>query len=234
MTHMIDVAEIVAENLDFSSTKSLKTVVYSALKKTILNGEIPAGTRINELFLCNKVSISRTPLRSALHRLHDENLLEYVPGSGMIVKGITSKDAYEIFTIRKSLDRLATITAMHEMNDHDFEEFEQIVSLMQKQGENSEELASIFTEFNEFIYSKSQLFRLRDTRENIQNYLSYFRELSVHSNDRRANAIEDHVKLYYYMKTKNEKQVELLLDEHLENALDGILSEMDRKVLQAI
>lgn len=229
MKKRTDIADIIAPNLDFNSTKSLKTTIYIALKKTILNGDIPVGTRINESMLSNRFNISRTPLRGALQRLRDEKLLEYIPDSGMIVKGITIRDAYEIFTIRKSLDRLATITAMYEMSETDFKELELIIYLMQQQDEKGGNLASLFTEFNEFIYEKSHLFRLRDTIINIQNYLSYFRELSVHSKDRRKGAIEDHTKIYYYMKMKNEKQIESLLDAHLDSALNSILNEMDKK-----
>jgi len=228
MNNKTDIAEVIELNLNFSSTKSLKTTVYLALRKTILNGKIPVGTRINESMISARFNISRTPLRGALQKLRDENLLEYVPDRGMIVKGITIRDAYEIFTIRKSLDRLATITAMYEMSEADFKELELIVYLMQQQDKVGGNLASLFEEFNEFIYEKSHLFRLRDTIANIQNYLSYFRELSVHSKDRSKGAIEDHTKIYHYMKRKDEKQVGILLDTHLDNALNSILNEMDK------
>ncbi|WP_430601953.1 hypothetical protein IGJ02_002125 [Enterococcus sp. DIV0724b] len=228
MKNKTDIAEVIEPNLNFSSTKSLKTTVYLALRKTILNGKIPVGTRINESMISARFNISRTPLRGALQRLRDENLLEYVPDRGMIVKGITIRDAYEIFTIRKSLDRLATITAMYEMSEADFKELELIVYLMQQQDKVGGNLASLFEEFNEFIYEKSHLFRLRDTIANIQNYLSYFREVSVHSKDRSKGAIEDHTKIYHYMKRKDEKQVGILLDKHLDNALNSILNEMDK------
>ncbi|EOL43614.1 GntR family transcriptional regulator [Enterococcus caccae] len=229
MKNKTDIAEVIEPNLNFSSTKSLKTTVYMALRKTILSGEIPVGTRINESMISARFNISRTPLRGALQSLRDENLLEYVPDSGMIVKGITIRDAYEIFTIRKSLDRLATITAMYKMSEADFKELDLIVYLMQQQDKVGGNLTSLFTEFNEFIYEKSHLLRLRDTIANIQNYLSYFRELSVHSKDRSKGAIEDHAKIYYYMKRKDEKQVGILLDTHLDNALNSILNEMDKK-----
>ncbi len=37
-----------------------------------------------------------------------EKLVEHVPKIGIVVKGISIKDAYEIYDIRKSLDTLAT------------------------------------------------------------------------------------------------------------------------------
>lgn len=223
----VDVAEIVASNLDFSDNRPLKFVVYTALRTTILNGEIPAGTRINESVLAHRVSISRTTLRYALQKLHKEHLLEYRSGRGMIVKGITIKDASEIFTIRKSLDCLATITAMYRMNENDFQELEQILILMNQQTENTKNLTDLFTEFNEFIYEKSQIYRLKDTMVNIQNYLTFFRGLSAQSNRRRIEAINDHQNIYLSMRNKDEEQLKQLIDQHLDAALLSILKEMD-------
>ncbi|MGM0213625.1 GntR family transcriptional regulator [Enterococcus sp. AZ109] len=222
----LDVAETVALNLDFSGTSSLKSAVYTALRTTILNGEIPAGTRINESLLSDKIRISRTTLRFALQKLHNEHLLEHSPGKGMIVKGITIKDAYEIFAIRKSLDCLAAVTAMYKMTDEDFNELEQILLLMNQHYRNTEHLSALFTEFNELIYEKSQIFRLKDTMINIKNYLSYFRDLSAHSRQRRKNAIDDHQKIYDCMKERNEKQLKLQIEHHLDAALLCIVREM--------
>lgn len=223
----VDVAEIVASNLDFSDNRPLKSVVYNALRTTILKGEIPAGTRINESVLAERVSISRTTLRYALQKLHKEHLLDYKSGRGMIVKGITIKDASEIFTIRKSLDYLATITAMYRMDESDFQELEEILILMNQQTENTKNLVNLFTEFNEFIYEKSQIYRLKDTMVNIQNYLTYFRSLSVQSNRRRREAITDHRKIYLSMRNKEEEQLKQLIDQHLDAALLSIVKEMD-------
>lgn len=222
-----DIAETVALNLDFSGRTPLKAAVYTALRTTILNGEIPAGTRINESFLSDKVRISRTTLRFALQKLHKERLLEHSPGKGMIVRGITRKDAYEIFAIRKSLDCLAAVTAMYKMTDEEFDELEQILVFMGQQPGKDDRLAELFTEFNEFIYEKSRIFRLRDTLINIQSYLSYFRDLSAHSQRRRKDAIEDHLKIFCCMKQRNEEQLKLQIEQHLDAALLSIVKEMD-------
>ncbi|MBO1305100.1 GntR family transcriptional regulator [Enterococcus sp. 669A] len=219
-----DIAETVALNLDFTGRTPLKVAVYTALRTTILNGEIPAGTRINESVLSDKVRISRTTLRFALQKLHKERLLEHSPGKGMIVRGITRKDAYEIFAIRKSLDCLAAVTAMYKMTDEEFDELEQILIRMSRQPDR---LAELFTEFNEFIYEKSQIIRLKDTMINIQNYLSYFRDLSAHSQQRRKDAIEDHRKIFCCMKQRSENQLKLQIEQHLDAALLCIVKEMD-------
>jgi GntR family transcriptional regulator of vanillate catabolism len=50
------------------------------LREMILAGELPAGERIAELTVVQRLGISRTPVRAALMRLEQEGLLEAMAG----------------------------------------------------------------------------------------------------------------------------------------------------------
>ena len=91
---MSDIFESIKHNLDLSQNKSLKESVYQAIRKTIILGDIPAGTRINEMEFADVLNISRTPIRYALKELTHENLVEHKPRIGTVGKGIKMKDAY--------------------------------------------------------------------------------------------------------------------------------------------
>jgi len=56
--------------------------VYSALRQSILEGDISPGTRINIDAVSRRVGVSQTPVREALQRLEGDNLLVYSPGRG--------------------------------------------------------------------------------------------------------------------------------------------------------
>lgn len=86
--------EAVKRNLDLTSSKPLKICTYEAFKKTIILGDIPAGERINEKEFSEQLNISRTPIRFALQELVKEQLVEHIPMVGIVVKGISMKDAY--------------------------------------------------------------------------------------------------------------------------------------------
>lgn len=119
---MNQVVPAVKRNLDLSENRPIKEAVYEALRKTILLGEIPSGERINEKNLSENLNISRTPIRYALERLDEEDLVERKTGIGVIVRGISINDAYEIFDIRKELDALATRKAMRLMTPAQFKQ----------------------------------------------------------------------------------------------------------------
>ncbi|WP_395531885.1 GntR family transcriptional regulator [Enterococcus lactis] len=228
---MSSIIDAVKKNLDFSQNKTLKILLYEAFRKTIILGEIPAGTRINEKEFSEILNISRTPIRYALKQLTTEKLVTYVPKIGVVVKGISTKDAHEIYDIRKSLDTLAAIKAMDQMTTDDFKKMKALLIY----GENLnredrvDELLQNFSDFNAFIYEKSQMLRLKGIVLELQSYLIYFRDIAIRSSKRRNTALEEHWLIYRGMKTKNKEQLTLLIHEHLDHSLKFILEEMERQ-----
>jgi DNA-binding GntR family transcriptional regulator len=60
----------------------LHTEVVVGIRAMLLEGEIPPGARIPERELCEKLQISRTPLREALKVLAAEGLVQLLPTRG--------------------------------------------------------------------------------------------------------------------------------------------------------
>ena len=153
----------VKNNLDLSQNQPLKISIYEAFRKSIILGQIPAGERINEKEFSETLNISRTPIRYALHQLVEEQLVEHVPRVGIVVKGISIKDAHEIYDIRKSLDTLATIKAMQLMTPNDFDDLRALLEEGDRlnQEDRVDDVLQNFSDFNSFIYEKSQMKRLK-------------------------------------------------------------------------
>lgn len=67
---------------DATMTKVAAGGVYSALRQSILDGQITPGTRINIDAVSKRLGVSPTPVREALQRLEGDNLLVYYPSRG--------------------------------------------------------------------------------------------------------------------------------------------------------
>lgn len=223
--------EAVRNHLDLTQNKALKMLVYEAFRKTIILGDIPAGTRINEKEFADALNISRTPIRFAMKQLVNERLVDHIPRVGIVVKGISIKDAYEIYDIRKALDTLATIKAMKQMTEADFQELHALLTYGEalNKADKVDEVLKNFSDFNAFIYEKSQMLRLKSIVVTLQTYLVYFRDIAIRSSRRRDDALAEHWLIYRGMKTQNEAQITLLTHEHLDRSLQFILAEMERR-----
>src|SRR6478609_4383411 len=77
------------------------------LRELILAGELPAGARIAELTLVEKLGVSRTPIRAALMRLEQEGLLETLPGGGYAMRTFSERDVSDAIELRGTLEGLA-------------------------------------------------------------------------------------------------------------------------------
>jgi DNA-binding GntR family transcriptional regulator len=62
--------------------KCLKDRTYEIIRETILKREIEPGKKINEEELSRKIGVSRTPLREALCRLENEQIVKSTPQRG--------------------------------------------------------------------------------------------------------------------------------------------------------
>src|SRR5574344_1535579 len=62
---------------------------YIAIKKMILENELKPGDQINVAQLCTLLSIGRSPIHQAIHRLDREGLVAILPRKGILIKAET-------------------------------------------------------------------------------------------------------------------------------------------------
>ena len=90
------------------------TLAYRALRLVIVGGQLPPGSRVSEGILAERLGLSRTPVRSALHRLEQEGFVA-ANGRGrerrLIVAPLTMDDGREVMFIVGHLEGLAARTA---------------------------------------------------------------------------------------------------------------------------
>ena len=78
---------------------SLHDDVAATLRDRIFSGELAPGSFLDEVGLCETLSISRTPLREALKVLTAEGLVRHEPRRGCFVSQVTEQDLDEIFPV---------------------------------------------------------------------------------------------------------------------------------------
>lgn len=78
--------------------------VAGKIRDMIVNGVLPADSRINEVHLSQQLGVSRTPLREALATLVSEGALENRPRRGNYVRPLTRHEFESLYGIRPILD----------------------------------------------------------------------------------------------------------------------------------
>ena len=81
-------------------TETLTSEATRRIRQSILDGELEPNARLNEVHLCDSLSISRTPLRAALQTLAGEGLLIYTANRGFTVRAFALTEIIDSFEMR--------------------------------------------------------------------------------------------------------------------------------------
>lgn len=84
--------------------KSKKDKAYIYIKEKICTCKLMPGDFIDEKQIVDEIGASRTPIREALNKLEQENLIQIIPKKGIIVRNITAKNISDIFQIREMIE----------------------------------------------------------------------------------------------------------------------------------
>lgn len=74
------------------------------IHEAIMNGDLPAGSRLKVRDLAAQVGTSVLPVREAIRRLEEAGLAERSPHKGAVVKGLTFEELVHVYDVRRLLE----------------------------------------------------------------------------------------------------------------------------------
>jgi DNA-binding GntR family transcriptional regulator len=90
---------------------NVSEATFHQVRNLIVHGKLAPGSRVVEAELAERLGVSRTPMRAALHRLQQEGYIRISSGSGskakLTVAPLTQEDARELYAIVGHLEGLA-------------------------------------------------------------------------------------------------------------------------------
>ena len=85
---------------------------YQHLRSEILECQLMPGTRLTESGTLERLSLGKTPVREALQRLVNDNLMVVIPRHGYEVAPISLRDVEEVFGLRTIIEPQAVVMAI--------------------------------------------------------------------------------------------------------------------------
>ena len=81
--------------------------VYDGILDLIAKGELAPGERVKILDMVARFHVSNTPVREAISSLVQDNVLDFEPHKGAVVRSYSQEDVRELLEIRAALEGLA-------------------------------------------------------------------------------------------------------------------------------
>jgi DNA-binding GntR family transcriptional regulator len=88
------------KSMDISATASASTLVFDALRKAIIEGQLEEGEPLRQDEIARLFNTSRIPVREAISRLQEQGLVKTQRYKGAIVAGLSPQETEEIFDLR--------------------------------------------------------------------------------------------------------------------------------------
>lgn len=216
---------------DDSRAGSLRSRVFSQLQNDILNGYYEPGESLIETKLSEELGVSRTPIREALRQLELEGLVQSIPNKGVIVKGVTSQDIQDIYTIRMLIEGLAARWAAEKITDEELQELKDTVDLEEFYTVRNDysHLLQSDTKFHDIIFKASKSKPLMHTLSTFHHYVQKARKISMSSPGRAMKVLGEHKAILQAIIDKDAQKAERLTTEHVSNASSNLLKQFAAK-----
>ncbi len=205
---------------------SIADQIFEQLERDILSGLYPKGEILSEMSLAKQLGVSRTPVREAIRRLEQENILEET-SRGLTVVGISHEDMLDMYDIRLQIEGMSARRAAERITAEELSAMRETLDLqrfyIEKGGENnSAQIKNLDSQFHEQLYSASGSKAFCDTLLSLHKKITKFRMASVSKQSRARQSLAEHEAIYAALAARDGEAAARAATEHTRQARDRI------------
>lgn len=213
--------------------RNLKEEVYQRLKQGIINRELPPGARLIEEDLSEKLGVSRTPLREAISRLHQEGIIKLIPNRGAYVAWPTFSEIMENLYIREVLEGLAARLAAENISIPTLNKLRQCMEVFVggDLAEHMVDYSKANVKFHRMIVEASRSKRLIHLINNLYDQMDIVRLRTIYIPGRAEKSLIEHLEILKALEKRDGLLAEKLLRAHVADLREAL---KDGKVLRDV
>lgn len=211
----------IAPSVEPIARRSLHGELVERLRDMIGTGALASGEKIQEMALCQRFGVSRTPLREALKVLASEGVVTLQPNRGATVAALSVPDLEEVFPVMGALESLSGEIACRRITDR---EIAKIASLHRRMVEHwrRRELQPYF-KLNQAIHQAILEATHNETLKTVYRALAgrvlTARYVANMSDERWQEAVAEHEAILVALQARDGPGLAAILKRHLANKL---------------
>jgi DNA-binding GntR family transcriptional regulator len=197
-------------------------VVRETLRRAILRGDLPGGTRLIQAKLAVQLNVSNTPVREALRDLAAEQLIRFYPHRGAVVHTLDVSELREIYEIRMALEPLAIRLAASRITRKQLKEASELLARMDTETDPGAWVEKN-RKFHTLLENAAQSPRLALVVKGVQDSAALYVAYAVHVDPSRiAQGNADHRALLAALRAGDADGAAELQRQHLDTSLHAI------------
>ena len=219
-------------NFDLQNHKPLREIVYEELKRQIMIGEIPPGTRMMEVELADDMGVSRTPIREAIRKLEKEGLVSIEPRRGAYASEISIKDMVDVLEVREFLEGMAAGLASKRITEEEIEALKHSIDAYRDAVESgaTEEIIEEDEIFHKLIVDCSGNKTLIQMINQVQELALRFRYIYYEDFSRYQNMPNEHQEILDAVLSGDPETARKAADEHVLRLKEFVVEQGDKIV----
>ena len=199
---------------------TLADQIFTRMRREIVEGQIPPGSKMNEPELARRYGISRGPLREAMRRLESSSLVVRRPNVGARVIDLSIAQLLDLYYLREALEGLASRLAAERMSATEVEELRALIALHERQVAQDRGLAYYQSEgdldFHFCIVRGSHNARLQDLLGNdLYHLVRMYRCKFGMVGPRAPTALREHGQIVEAIAGRDGELAEILMRRHI-------------------
>jgi DNA-binding GntR family transcriptional regulator len=195
----------------------IRDYVHDTLKRQIMELKLEPGRFISEKDVIEMLKVSRTPIREALVKLSQEELIETIPQKGSFISLIDLELVEESRFVRETLEKAVVRQACDMLNSEQVLQLQNLISLQELcvKEKNYERLFELDEEFHKTIVIGCGKNRTWGMLQQLNAHYNRIRFLRLAVNYDWQIILSDHSAITRAIKEKNPDAAEQAMAEHL-------------------
>ena len=205
-------------------SNSLHHQVADTLREQIFAGVLPPGGFLDEVALCERLDISRTPLREALKVLTSEGLLRHELRRGCFVNEVTEQDLDDIFPVIALLEGRCAFEAARNATDADLLELGVLHDRLNShaKAKRINDYYAVNFAIHEAIILLANNRWLAQSITDLRKILKLSRLQSLGAPGRLAQSLSEHMTVFAALKSRDSEGAEAAMRTHLTRQRDAL------------
>lgn len=199
---------------------SARDYVYAELRRRLMAGSFMPGERLREEHIASELSVSRTPVRSAIERLVTDGLVKHEGRRGAVVLGWQDRDIDEAFELRMLLEPYSAKAAAERATPEQIAELERInqgmLDAINADAPDSVAQVQHFNnQFHHALLEAAQSARVRSMVENLLDMPIIIGSFYFYTKDDMLRSVEHHRQIIAALRARDAECAEIAVRFHL-------------------
>jgi DNA-binding GntR family transcriptional regulator len=199
--------------------------VVDRLRALILSRHLKPGERLVQSELAERLGVSRTPVREALHKLAAEGLVTISHYKGASVAALSRAELEGIYSVRTALEGYAAFLAAQHLTDEDLDVLDALLLQMKEayQAGDRVRLLEVNRQFYLCLYKAARQQRLYEMIINHLDLASLYRQIYFWIDHLAANTVAEHENLLRALRQRDAQKAEQLTRVYLHKTASGLI-----------